>query len=275
MAVKPDFIIVPGAWHSPEAFKPTSVLLEKAGYTLHGVPLASFGASPPLQNFDPDVKVIRDTVNKVLSSGKDVVIVYHSYGSVPGSEALVDYLKDLESKTKKRGWGNVQRLVFCCAFVLPEGGSLMAALQSKDLPWFIKNVCLLPVLIHPKNFPWLTIRGEKGDEVMPDTPEKIFYNDLSAEEAEPYISALKPHSYKTFLSQQSVAPWKVIPSTYIVCENDQAIPLPAQEGMLGMAHQMAPTSFDAIERCGASHSPFISQPGWLSEKLIKAAGGGA
>jgi hypothetical protein len=88
------------------------------------------------------------------------------------------------------------------------------------------------------------------------------------------VAALKPHSYKTFSSQQSVAPWKVIPSTYIVCENDQAIPLPAQEGMLGMAHQMAPTSFDVIERCSASHSPFISQPEWLSEKLIKAAGSG-
>jgi hypothetical protein len=141
MASKPDFILVPGAWHSPEAFKPTSSLLEKAGYTLHGVPLASFGASPPLQNFDPDVQVIHDTVNKVLSSGKDVVIVYHSYGSVPGSEALAEYMKDLATGNKKDGWGKIQRLVFCCSFVLPEGGSLMAALQFKDLPWFIVNVC--------------------------------------------------------------------------------------------------------------------------------------
>jgi len=252
MASKPDFIIVPGAWHSPESFKPTSDLLEKAGYTIHGVTHASFGASPPLQNFDPDVQVIRDVVNKVLSSGKDVVIVYHSYGSVPGSEALVEYMKDLETGNKKDGWGKIQRLVFCCSFILPEGGSLMARLQFKDLPWFIVN----------------------GDEIIPDTPGEIFYNDLSASAAAPYIAALKPHSYKTFSSQPSVAPWKVIPSTYIVCENDLAIPLPAQEGMLEMAHQMAPTSFDVIERCSASHSPFISQPEWLSEKLIKAAGGG-
>jgi len=253
MTSKPEFVLVPGAWHSPEAFKPTSDLLEKAGYTFHGVQLLSFNASPPLQNFDPDVQVIRDTVNKVLSSSKDVVIIYHSYGSVPGSEALVDYLKELESGTKKEGWGKIQRLVFCCAFILPEGGSLMAALQFKDLPWFIVN----------------------GDEVRPNTPETIFYNDLSPEAAATYVAALKPHSYKTFSSQQSVAPWKAIPSTYIVCENDQAIPLPAQEGMLSMAHQLAPTSFDAIERCSAGHSPFISQPEWLADRLIKSAGGSA
>jgi hypothetical protein len=61
---------------------------------------------------------------------------------------------------------------------------------------------------------------------------------------------------------------------FIVCENDQAIPLSVQEGMLGMAHKIAPRSFDVVERCSAGHSPFISQPEWLAEKLIKAAGGG-
>jgi Alpha/beta hydrolase family len=147
MASKPEFVLVPGAWHSPEAFKPTSDILEKAGFTFHGVPLKSFGASPPLRSFDPDVEVIRDAVNRVLSSGKDIVIIYHSYGSVPGSEALLEYVKGLESGTKKEGWGKIQRLVFCCAFVLPEGGSLMAALQFKDLPWFIRNVCLLQILL--------------------------------------------------------------------------------------------------------------------------------
>jgi len=111
--------------------------------------------------------------------------------------------------------------------------------------------------------------------VLPNQPEKIFYNDLSEEVAAPYIAAIKPHSYRTFSSKQSVAPWKIIPSTYIVCEQDQAIPLPVQDGMIGMAQQMAPKSFDVVERCSASHSPFISQPKWLAEKLIKAAGSAA
>jgi hypothetical protein len=162
MAAKPDFIIVPGAWHRPEAFKLTSVLLQQAGYTVHGVPLASFNASPPLQNFDPDVQIIRKIVNKVLSSGKDVVIVYHSYGSVPGSEALVDYLSDLESGKKNEGWGKIKRLVFCCAFILPEGGSLMAALQFKDLPWFVTKVYLSLLLHFHRSGPSNTFERKGG-----------------------------------------------------------------------------------------------------------------
>jgi len=71
-------------------------------------------------------------------------MIFHSYGGVPGCEALAEYLSDLEDskaagegKGKVReGWGKVRRLVFCTAFVLPKGGSLMAALGGKDLPWF-------------------------------------------------------------------------------------------------------------------------------------------
>jgi hypothetical protein len=111
----------------------------------------------------------------------------------------------------------------------------------------------------------------QDDEVTCADPQAIFYNDISAEEAAPYIESLKPQSYPTFSSQMTVEPWRVIPSTYILCEKDAAIPLPVQEGMVGMAQNIAPGSFDVVERCNASHSPFISKPEWLAEKLIQAA----
>jgi hypothetical protein len=57
----------------------------------------------------------------------------------------------------------------------------------------------------------------------------------------------------------------------ILCEKDAAIPIFAQEGMIAAAQQAAPKSFDVVERCDASHSPFISQPEWLAEKLAEAA----
>ena len=59
-----------------------------------------------------------------------------------GSEALADYVKGLESGGAKEGWGKIRRLVYIAAFVLPEGGSLMAALGFKALPWFIIDVSL-------------------------------------------------------------------------------------------------------------------------------------
>jgi pimeloyl-ACP methyl ester carboxylesterase len=81
----------------------TSILLRAQGYIVHGISPPSVGASPHLQSFDPDVEAIRTVVSSVLASGKDIVMFCHSYGGVVGSEALAQYVKDLESGTKKKG----------------------------------------------------------------------------------------------------------------------------------------------------------------------------
>lgn len=41
--------------------------------------------------------------------------------------------------------------------------------------------------------------------------------------------------------------------------------------MIAAAKQAAPESFDIVERCQASHSPFLSVPEWLAEKLVESA----
>jgi pimeloyl-ACP methyl ester carboxylesterase len=251
MSTKPEFIFIPGAWHSPSSFSPVTTLLTARGYISHGIALPSVGASPALKSFDLDVEAIRNTVNSVLSSGKDVVLVMHSYGSIPTGEALASYVEQLESGAEAQGKGRVLRLVYVTCFILEEGGSLMARLNYTPLPWLDIN----------------------GDEVTPLNPQEIFYNDLSAAAAAPWISDLKTHSYPTFSSKVSVMPWKVIPSTYVVCEKDNALPLPVQEDMIAMAKGMAANSFDVIERCEASHSPFLSMPEYLASVLVKAAGG--
>lgn len=86
------------------------------------------------------------------------------------------------------------------------------------------------------------------------------------------MNRLAPHSWPTFSSQLTFAPWKTIPSTYILCEKDQAILIEAQEAMVAGARQAAPDSFDVVERCSAGHSPFLSMPDKLTEYLKRAAG---
>ncbi|TEY85143.1 hypothetical protein BOTCAL_0017g00570 [Botryotinia calthae] len=102
-------------------------------------------------------------------------------------------------------------------------------------------------------------------------PYEIFYNDISRTEAQKYVDMLKGHSYNTFRSPVTAEPWRYIPSTYVVCEDDRAVPLEIQLGMIRGAQEIAEESFGTIERINAGHSPFISQPEWLAEKLMKAA----
>ena len=108
---------------------------------------------------------------------------------------------------------------------------------------------------------------------MPENTAHVFYNDVPESEVQSYVDAIQPHSYRTLYHEQSFAPWKHFPSTYIICEQDNAIPLQAQEGMISAAKAACPTSFDMVERCSASHSPFLSMPEKVADFLVKAASG--
>ena len=134
---RPTIILVHGSWQSPEIFTFLIPRLEKAGYSVFAPSLPSSGANPPLKNFDEDVKVIRSTVKSVLDTGKDVVIVMHSYGAIPGCEALKG-LKD-EGGPQAQGrynTGKVLKLAFLAAMVVPVGGSTWKAERGESFPGF-------------------------------------------------------------------------------------------------------------------------------------------
>jgi pimeloyl-ACP methyl ester carboxylesterase len=56
--------------------------------------------------------------------------------------------------------------------------------------------------------------------------------------------------------------WKTIPSTYIVCEADNAVPVAAQELMAKRAND--------VYRLNTSHSPFLSQPAALARFIRRS-----
>lgn len=96
----------------------------------------------------------------------------------------------------------------------------------------------------------------------------IFYNDCTPEVAEAMAASLTHHSWRCFFSNVTYAAWRDIPSTYLVCENDNAIPGSAQEGLL----ENTPGHLFEIERCQASHSPFLSMPKETADVIRRAAG---
>ena len=96
---------------------------------------------------------------------------------------------------------------------------------------------------------------------------EIFYNDCSADVVEEQCKHLKLHSTKASEPKATYTGWKYIPSTYLVCENDMAIPVVAQEAMIGQ-----PGANFTVERCTASHSPFLSMPDYTAEVVRRAAG---
>jgi hypothetical protein len=114
----------------------------------------------------------------------------------------------------------------------------MDMLNNKPLPWFILS--------------------DNDTRVDAGTPEDIFYNDLSAEEAKRSADALSHHSYGCLSTKLTYPAYKYIPTSYQFCTKDNAIPLFEQQRMVEGARALG-VQVDAVT-FEASHSPFLSMP---------------
>ena len=119
MSEKPQVVLIPGAWHTARCYDVITPLLEDAGYSTTALTLPSVGAEPPVTSTDEDAALILSTISDLADAGQDVVVVLHSYGAVPGSDAMKGLSKDERSHRGLKG--GVIALVYMCAWMLPEG----------------------------------------------------------------------------------------------------------------------------------------------------------
>jgi len=111
--------MVPGSFHKADIYSEVAEYLSKHGYPTISLPLPSAGAIPPHEDFSGDVKGIRDCLTELVSAGKEVVLVVHSYSGLPGGEAPKGLgKKEREANNLK---GGVIRYVVINGFAMPEG----------------------------------------------------------------------------------------------------------------------------------------------------------
>ena len=164
----------------------------------------------------------------VAALGEPAVVVGHSYGGVAISEGAAD----------------AAGLVYLCAFMLDEGESLLDAMQHQ-----------LP--------DWIELDEAQSSHLATRTDE-VLYADCPPELAEAAGARLTRQSVAAIATPQSAAAWKTVPSTYVICEQDRAVPPPAQEAMSARA--------GTVHRLPSSHSPFFSQPDEVARIVLQAAG---
>ena len=127
----PTVVIVPAALQSPPFYEYLSSALKAKSIDSICLSMPSVGASPSLPGFNEDVTVIRKTVFDLVEQGKDVILLMHSYGGIPGSQAVEDLGKNLRAKSGHNG--GVIRLLYVAAWVLQEGERMPGAGDSKGL----------------------------------------------------------------------------------------------------------------------------------------------
>ena len=229
--LRPLVLLVHGAWHGAWCWAALQSELDQHGIASLAIDLPGHGASTlPLSDMHGDAQHVADIAHKI---GRPVVLVGHSYGGgVIGEAAHI--LRDSITAP-------VQHLVYLTAFCLDAGesvGGLAASLPPEDA---LLNAAILP---GPD--------GASGATLVLDCTKAhdALYGCCPAGVSDAAIARLSPQPMATLGQPASSAPWKTLPSTYVVCEQDQAVHPNHQRIM--------------AERCGTvlslntDHSPFVS-----------------
>jgi pimeloyl-ACP methyl ester carboxylesterase len=175
----------------------------------------------PVGSMHDDADAIRETIGTIDGP---VAVVAHSYGGIPVTEATA-------------GASNVTHLVYLAAYLPDENGSMFSLHGIPD-PDEVGGF-----------FPTI------------ESPRTSLYGDLDDNQAGFAESILVNQTTRSFVDRVTAAGWKEIPTSYIITDQDNAIP-PAMQA------EMAETAKATIYHISSGHSPFLSEPHQLARLLI-------
>ena len=210
---RPTVVLVHGAFHGPWVWDRVAALLTADGWKVQAPALPSVvEPTSAPRGMHADADAIRKALHAIPGP---VVAVAHSYGGIPVTEAA-------------NGAANVSHVVYLAAFHVEVGESLTSAVGIPD--WWIRD----------------------GETVRPRNPVDVFYADVDPDVAASAAAKIQASSFLAFSERRTVAACRHIPSTYVICERDRALPPAAQR-------DMAQRSDDSCI-LPTGHSPMSSTP---------------
>lgn len=232
-----DFLLVHGSCHGAWCWRRVVDRLAAAGHSARAIDLPGHNDDPT-----PLAEVTLERYADAILDAIDrrVVLVGHSMAGYP-----ITLVAD-------RAPERIAGLVYLCAY-LPAPGLSLAQMRRAG-----PRQPLRPAIRMAPDGLSFTIDPEMAADV--------FYNDCDAATASDAVARLGP---------QPVAPqetpltpgagWEGCPKHYILCEHDNTIPPEYQQRMSAALPRGHVTALPA------SHSPFLSMPDRLAQRLIEIA----
>lgn len=229
-------VLVHGAWHGAWCWAKVVDGLARREVPAVAVDLPGHGDSAePLGDLLGDAAHLVSVLEGIPGPK---VLCGHSYGGAVITQAAI-------------GRTDVAHLVYLAAFCPDEGETVLGLAQSAE------------------------DRGRLGEAMRPGAQEGTFeldpeaavaalYGDCDPLEVAQALTRLCPQPLATFTQAVTGAPWRWIPSTYVVCTRDEAIAPSLQR-------RMAARCTTTVELASA-HSPFLSVPDAVVDLLAGVAG---
>lgn len=217
-----NIVLVHGAWADGSSWSSVIQILQAQGYQVTAVQI-------PLSSIADDVARTRQVL---AAQDGPTILVGHSYGGVVIGELGADA-------------PNVAALVYVAAFAFDEGQSVQGLLAGGAPPSLAS--------IHPDEQGYLWFEAEGF--------VKFFAADVDPIQANVMAAVQKPIAAQIFDTAVGVPAWRTLPSWYLIAEDDQIIPPPAQQAM---AEHIGAT----ITTSEGSHVVFISHPQVVADLIV-------
>ena len=226
MSEDPTLLLVHGAWADGSMWEPLLAPLRERGVRVEVIEhLPSAGNDVDrLGDLHADAEHVRARLAEIAGP---VVLCGHSYGGIVIGE-VADHPAIAHS-------------VYLAALWTSAGQSFLDLLGGELADWMVD-------------------RGDGSVGVVDDAERlhQLFFADLDADRAALAIEQLVLQSKSSFLTP-SAAPARSHPTTYVLCTEDQALPLEAQEAFSAAA--------DHTVRLQSPHCPQQTDPDALADVL--------
>ncbi|KAH7408156.1 Alpha/beta hydrolase fold-1 [Phaeosphaeria sp. MPI-PUGE-AT-0046c] len=238
---KPTIILVPGSFAPETIYRKTILHLRSLGFPAVALRIPSTTKRMPLApaTMSDDADVIKRSVEAVTATGKEVVVVCHSYGGMPTTQALA-------------GLKGVKRVVYLAAIVPKVGESNVESMGGKkgELPF-------------PMDDGYLHIDAT--------TFAAAVCNDLSWDLAYENTLNFAHHSGASFLEPVTQVGYLDIPVSYIFCEKDLVVNPEKQQGFVDVVQEATGKDVHVV-KLDSGHCPNWSMPEKLGDVIAEMAG---
>jgi pimeloyl-ACP methyl ester carboxylesterase len=222
---KPRLLLVHGAWVGPWEFDPLVAVLRERGWAADALSLPSINSTTGIAE---DAAAITAAIE---SSTEPVVLVGHSYGGIPVTEAGAH--------------DKVERIVYVAAFALDEGETAASSLGGPTPEWWG---------IADGQVSMGRSRDERVAMIAADLPPE------AAPLAQQLADLFQPQSMSSLTEPVTRVAWREKPTTYILTERDHVLPPAFQEFLAARA------TADVV-RIPYGHTPFQEDPSAFADLL--------
>jgi pimeloyl-ACP methyl ester carboxylesterase len=226
-------VLVHGAWHGAWCFDRVVPLVRAAGLDVHAVDLAGTG-------FDSDVASVRAELDAIDGP---VVLLGHSYGGSVITEAGAH--------------PSVRHLAYLCAFALVEGETCMTAAAHEPGVDAVSHAGR-PNLGHA-----IVPHDDRTSTLTREGARACLYHDVDDDTFEWAFARLSPQRNESLSTAPARIAWRDVPSTYVVCADDQGVHPELQR-------IMARRCTETVEWM-VGHSPFANRPDLVADLLVDLA----